>query len=167
MSNTMDESAMGGPEEDFTEHPESPARRAFMRAGIGVVGACYAAALGYPVYRYLASPATHAAALGAITEVAIAKAQIPPPGSVLTFMFGPRPAMLIHHEDGSLVCFDSVCTHLGCTVAFQPEQKRIFCQCHGGEYDMHTGSNVAGPPPRPLKQYTVEDANEQLIIRRA
>ena len=97
----------------------------------------------------------------------IAAEQIPPAGTALRFAFGTRPALLIHLDDDSFVCFDAVCTHLGCTVEFQPEQKRIHCACHGGTYDIATGKNVAGPPPKPLNKYQVEVADGQVVITRA
>jgi nitrite reductase/ring-hydroxylating ferredoxin subunit len=75
------------------------------------------------------------------------------------FLFGPRPSMLIHHEDGSYSAFDAVCTHLGCTVRFEPENRRIHCPCHGGVYDINTGAVVSGPPPRALKAYRAEAAD--------
>lgn len=142
-------------------------RRAFTQAAVGGVGACYVAALGYPVYRYLAAPAREAASLAAVSEVALPKADIPEAGAALMFRFGTKPAMLIHHTDGTIVCFDAICTHLGCTVQYQPEESRIYCACHGGQYDPQTGANVAGPPPKPLKPYVVEVSDESVIIRRA
>ena len=142
-------------------------RRAFVKTGLTVVGACYAGAFGYPIYRYLATPAVRGAALGAIKELSLPEKDLPPEGSALRFMFGSRPALLIHHTQGSISCFDAVCTHLGCTVEFQPELKRIHCACHGGVYDMNTGKNVSGPPPKPLTKFNVEIANGQIIISRA
>lgn len=136
------------------------------KAGVGAVCACYGAAFGYPIYRYLASPAKNYDQ-PLPNEVVLTKEDIPKPGEVYRFRFGYRPAMLIHHEDGSLVCFDAVCTHLGCTVDFQAAEKRIHCACHGGVYDMNTGKNVAGPPPKPLTQYQVEVTDEQVLIKRA
>jgi len=146
---------------------EPMTRRGFAKAGATAVGACYLAAIGYPVYRYLATPARNAAELASVSEVSIPAAQLPPAGSVLMFRFGVRPAMLIHHTDGTMVCFDAVCTHLGCTVQYQPEESRIFCACHGGVYDPVTGANVAGPPPTPLPPFNVEVSDEQVIITRA
>ncbi|MBI2424800.1 MAG: Rieske (2Fe-2S) protein [Candidatus Hydrogenedentes bacterium] len=150
-------------------HAEEPelTRRALFRTGVGIVGACYVGPIAYPVYRYLATPAKQSAALAAIKEVSIPQEQMPALGTALRFAFGTRPAILIHMEDGSFVCFDAVCTHLGCTVEFQPEEKRIHCACHGGTYDMATGKNVAGPPPKPLNQYKVEVANGQITVTRA
>ena len=154
-------------EEDTTGDSAPVSRRAFTQVAVGGVGACYAAAIGYPVYRYLATPAREAASLAAVSEVALAKTDIPEAGSALMFRFGTKPTMLIHHKDGSIVCFDAICTHLACTLQFQPEEGRIYCACHGGQYDMHTGENVAGPPPKPLSPYVVEVNDENVIIRRA
>jgi cytochrome b6-f complex iron-sulfur subunit len=144
----------------------SVSRRHFTQASVAAVGACYAAALGYPVFRYLGTPARRAGELGAVNTVSLPLDGLPAPGSALMFRFGTKPAMLIHHADGTLVCFDAVCTHLGCTVQFQPAEGRIFCACHSGVYDMHTGANVAGPPPKPLAAYNVERNNGEVVITR-
>lgn len=141
-------------------------RRHFTQAGVAAVGACYAAALGYPIFRYLGTPARRAGELGAVNTVRLPAADLPGPGAALMFRFGTKPTMLIHHTDGTLVCFDAVCTHLGCTVQFQPEEGRIYCACHSGEYDMRTGANVAGPPPKPLPAYNVERNNGEVVITR-
>ncbi|MBX7258051.1 MAG: Rieske (2Fe-2S) protein [Candidatus Hydrogenedentes bacterium] len=147
---------------------DSMPRRIFFKAGVGLVGACYAGAIAYPVYRYLSTPARQSAALAAIKEISLPPEKLPAAGTALQFLFGTRPALLIRHEDGTMVCFDAVCTHLGCTVQFQPKEKHIHCACHGGIYDMNTGKNVSGPPPKPLKQYKVEVAADgQIVISRA
>jgi cytochrome b6-f complex iron-sulfur subunit len=142
-------------------------RRTFVRVALGSVGLCYAAAIGYPVYRYLASPVEKSAALAAITEVTLKDAEKLPAGSVLMFKFGLRPSMLIHHQDGQWAAFDAVCTHLGCTVQFQPERDIIHCACHGGEYNPYTGKNVSGPPPRPLTKYVVKVAGADVVVSRS
>ena len=105
---------------NIVEEPgEQATRRAFLAAA-GVAGACYIAALAYPVYRYLASPEEMALSATAVTEVTLKDAQKLPLGSVLMFKFGTAPAMLIHHEDGRWVALTAVCTHLGCTVQYEP-----------------------------------------------
>ncbi|NUM52729.1 MAG: Rieske (2Fe-2S) protein [Candidatus Hydrogenedentes bacterium] len=141
-------------------------RKIFVQTLVGVVGAGYAAAVAYPVYRYLATPARREASAPAVTEVALPEATMPKPGTALSFMFGTRPAVLIHHADGTVACFDAVCTHLACTVQYQPQNGRIFCPCHGGVYDPATGKNVAGPPPKPLRQHNVEQRDGQIIVTR-
>jgi cytochrome b6-f complex iron-sulfur subunit len=147
------------------DEPESSSRRALVRLGIGLAGAAYVGAMGYPVYRYLAAPMQGTPA-SQISEVALRKADLPGPGSATFFKFGSRPALLIHHADGGYVCFDAVCTHLGCTVQFEPQKSRIFCACHGGVYEMHTGAVVSGPPPKPLARFQVEEQDEQIVVSR-
>ena len=129
-------------------------RRFFMGAA-GAAAALYTAALAYPIYRYLASPEEMALNATAVTEVTLKDAQKLAPGSVLMFKFGTAPAMLIHHTDGRWISLTAVCTHLGCTVQYEPQADRIHCACHGGVYDPYTGGNVSGPPPKPLKLFKV------------
>jgi cytochrome b6-f complex iron-sulfur subunit len=151
------------------EHPENrdaKTRRAFLAAA-GAAGVCYAAALAYPVYRYLASPNEMALSASAVTEVTLKDAQKLPKGSVLMFKFGPSPAMLIHHIDDRWIALTAVCTHLGCTVQYEPQLDRIHCACHGGVYNPYTGANVSGPPPKPLKLFKVAVNDAGVEVSRA
>jgi cytochrome b6-f complex iron-sulfur subunit len=145
---------------------ESATRRGFLIAA-GAAGLCYVGALGYPVYRYLASPIEMASSASAITEVTLKDAQKLAAGSVLMFKFGTAPAMLIHHLDGTWVALTAVCTHLGCTVQYEPQMNRIHCACHGGVYDPRTGANVSGPPPKPLKLFKVAVNDTDVLVSRA
>ncbi|MCS7078801.1 MAG: Rieske (2Fe-2S) protein [Chloracidobacterium sp.] len=156
-------SATSHPNEQ-TAAPTDATRRTFIALGVGALGACYAGLIGYPVYQYLATPARKAAAIGAVTQTVLDGADKLPAGSVLMFKFGPNPAMLIHHTDGTWVAFGAVCTHLACTVSYEPEQARIYCACHGGVYDPKTGANVAGPPPKPLTRYKVEVQDGRILV---
>jgi cytochrome b6-f complex iron-sulfur subunit len=145
---------------------ETATRRGFLVAA-GAAGLCYVGALGYPVYRYLASPIEMASSASAITEVTLKDAQKLALGSVLMFKFGAAPAMLIHHLDGSWVALTAVCTHLGCTVQYEPQMNRIHCACHGGVYHPRTGANVSGPPPKPLKLFKVAVSDTGVLVSRA
>ena len=110
------------PKPDAEESGEKATRRAFLVAA-GAAGLCYTAALAYPVYRYLASPEEMASNATAVTEVSLKDAQKLPAGSVLMFKFGTAPAMLIHHLDGTWASLSAVCTHLGCTVQYEPQAR--------------------------------------------
>jgi len=142
-------------------------RRDFLRMIMAAVGACYAAAIGYPVFRFLTSPAEQAKILGAVKEVTLKDGHKLAAGSSMMFKFGSRPALLIHHKDGSWGALDAVCTHLGCTVGYQADRDVIHCNCHGGEYDSRTGKNISGPPPRPLKAYVVKIVGDDVTVSRA
>jgi cytochrome b6-f complex iron-sulfur subunit len=148
------------------EPGETATRRTFLAAA-GAAGICYAAALAYPIYRYLASPEEMAMEATAVTQVTLKDAQKLPLGSVLMYKFGSSPALLIHHKDGRWTSMTAVCTHLGCTVQYETEADRIHCSCHGGVYDAYTGANVSGPPPKPLKLYTVAVHDAGVDVSRA
>jgi cytochrome b6-f complex iron-sulfur subunit len=141
-------------------------RRTFLKLGLGAIGAAYACLMGYPLYRYLASPLEDAAGEGTVNEVTLDNVLSLPKNSALMFKFGSRPAMLIRHEDDSWTALSAVCTHLGCTAHYQPDKKNIYCPCHGGVYDSVTGANVSGPPPAPLTQFKVRVHDGKITVSR-
>ena len=155
------------PNEVHEVEPVEKGRRAFLAVAAGVAGICYVGALGYPIYRYLDSPSEMALGAAAVTEVTLKDAEKLPAGSVLMFKFGTSPAMLIHHTDGRWISLTAVCTHLGCTVQYEPDADRIHCACHGGVYNPYTGANVSGPPPKPLKAYKVTVGAADVTVSRA
>lgn len=142
-------------------------RAGFLKVAVGGMCAIYGGAVGYPLYRYLNSPVEKSQAAAAVREVTLKDADKLPKGSALMFKFGVSPALLIHHDDDTWTALSAVCTHLGCTVKFNPERKRITCACHGGEYDAKTGQNIAGPPPKPLAGYVAKVSPGSVVVSRA
>ena len=57
----------------------------------------------------------------------------------------------------------SVCTHLGCTVAWKADQKQFVCPCHGSRYD-DQGRVVQGPARRSLGLVTVVVKQNQVRL---
>jgi menaquinol-cytochrome c reductase iron-sulfur subunit len=55
---------------------------------------------------------------------------------------------LVRTDDG-VRALSSTCTHLGCRLGYDRATKLIKCPCHGGVF-RPDGTNVSGPPPRPL-----------------
>ena len=85
--------------------------------------------------------------LASVSEVA--------PGSALNFKDAGQPAVLVHLKSGDFAAYSRVCTHQGCTVAYQNGQ--LACPCHGSVFDPAHGARVvAGPAPRPLPEIKVE-----------
>ncbi len=162
---------MNKPEQNASRPPvgevEPLTRRTFVKVGMVAAGAAYATALGYPIYRYLATPAERSAALAAVKELALADADKLPRESALMFKFAGRPAILLHHADDTWTALTAVCTHLGCTVQFDKERKAIYCACHGGVYDAKTGANISGPPPKPLALFKAQVLTGKVVISRA
>jgi cytochrome b6-f complex iron-sulfur subunit len=56
-----------------------------------------------------------------------------------------------------------VCTHLGCTVEWQPDRERFVCPCHGSEFDAE-GRVEKGPARRPLPLVTVVVRQNQIRL---
>ena len=141
-------------------------RRGFVKIALCGVGLAYALAVGYPIYRYLNSPVEKSILEAAVKDVTLPNADKLPKGSALVFKFGVRPALLIHHSDDTWVALSAVCTHMGCTVAYNPATARIECHCHGGIYNAHTGENIEGPPPRPLAKFDASINEGSVTVRR-
>lgn len=55
------------------------------------------------------------------------------------------------------------CTHEGCSVAYSASGNELRCPCHSGKFDLN-GNVKAGPPPAPLKTYTVTQNGTVLTI---
>lgn len=165
----MSESQPVPPADEPSAQPASPGRRALVQVATGAAGLAYLSALGYPIYRYLNAAAKEALEEASVTEITLDVTALPR-NAALMFKFGGRPAMLLRHADDTFTALSAICTHLGCTVAYQPEQDRIHCACHGGVYDPRTGANVSGPPPKPLPTYQTDLAQlaeGKVVVSRA
>ncbi len=77
------------------------------------------------------------------------------------------PGVLLKLADGSIVAFDAVCTHAGCTVEYDRSYGLLLCPCHGAAFDpTHDAQAVAGPTNQPLAQIPihVDTASGQITI---
>lgn len=149
------------------ELEDEMSRRGFAKVAVVGVTLAYAGAIGYPIFRYLNSPVEKSQAMASVKDVTLDKADELAMGTALMFKFGVRPAILIHHTDDTWVALDAVCTHMGCTVKYDAGEGRIVCACHGGRYDAKNGSNISGPPPRPLTKYVVAVNKGSVTVSRA
>jgi nitrite reductase/ring-hydroxylating ferredoxin subunit len=60
------------------------------------------------------------------------------------------PCLLIRTGESTFVAYSQSCTHLSCAVVPKIAENVLYCPCHEGYFDLQTGKNIAGPPPRPL-----------------
>jgi cytochrome b6-f complex iron-sulfur subunit len=116
--------------------------------------------------------------LGAVIRFLMPSVFYEPPqafkiGNPGDFPFGP-PTFLVEEKifvfrdrDKGFAAASAVCTHLGCTVQYEPQADRIHCACHGGVYNPYTGANVSGPPPKPLKLFKVAVNDAGVEVSRA
>ena len=141
-------------------------RRTFLDALLTVGFVTTAAAMAYPVARYMVPPETGEAATNSVVA---GKAAALKPNSASIFAFGSKPAIVIRTAEGELRAFNAVCTHLDCTVQFKADTSQIWCACHNGLYDLG-GNVVSGPPPRALEAFAVnvrgEPGAEEIVVSR-
>jgi nitrite reductase/ring-hydroxylating ferredoxin subunit len=85
------------------------------------------------------------------------KAEIPV-GGTKTFSY-PNDrdrCVLVRLGPEELVAFSQSCTHLSCAVIPKVDEGVFMCPCHEGFFDLRTGRNISGPPPRPLPRIVIE-----------
>ena len=82
----------------------------------------------------------------------------------LLFRFGREPCIVVS-SGGKLFALSTVCSHLGCLVRWDPAAKALACPCHRASFDLE-GNVLEGPPPRPLRAFTVTVRDERVHVRR-
>lgn len=138
-------------------------RRGFLDGLLALSVGALAAAVIYPIIRYLSPPRVPEATTNRI--LAAKKPDLATEGWKI-FPFGSEPGILIEVDPGVYRAFSATCTHLDCTVQFDKGSRRIWCACHNGFYDLN-GRNVAGPPPHPLTPYTVQVEGDDIFVTRS
>lgn len=90
----------------------------------------------------------------------IAAAEDVPVGSAIVFTYpGPNDrCLLIRTAARTFLAYSQLCTHLSCAVIPVVAEGVLKCPCHEGFFDLYTGRNIAGPPPRPLPKIQLEMA---------
>jgi Rieske Fe-S protein len=83
-------------------------------------------------------------------------------GSAIKFKDSGKPAVLVRLDNGDFVAYSAVCTHQGCTVAYQDGD--LACPCHGSLFDPAEGAAVVtGPATRPLPEIPVKVQGGEVV----
>jgi Rieske Fe-S protein len=139
-------------------------RRRWLSILLGTSLGAAAVSFLYPVLRYLVPPLRQEPSL---SEVELPfKASDIRANSGRIVNFGGKPVLVFRTPAGELRAVTATCTHLGCTVQYRSSRSDIWCACHNGVYNLE-GVNIAGPPPRPLIELTVNERGDKVVIRRA
>ncbi len=133
-------------------------RRSFLKTILAIFGATTAGSFVYPLYRYLTPPAS-----AARSRTLIIPKQEVPLGDAKEIVVNGVPALILNRPGKGLIAISRVCTHLGCLVQFDQENKQLLCPCHAGTYDLE-GNIVSGPPPKPLPKLPLRVEGETIII---
>jgi rieske iron-sulfur protein len=77
-----------------------------------------------------------------------------------------RLAIDDNNTSSDIVGFSAICTHAGCVVSgWKPEQRALFCPCHGSIYDpAESGRVIGGPAPRPLPALPLRPSRTELTV---
>jgi nitrite reductase/ring-hydroxylating ferredoxin subunit len=80
-----------------------------------------------------------------------------PVGAAFVFQYPQAhdDCVLIRTAPEQVLAYSQKCTHLSCAVIPDVQKGVIRCPCHQGVFDLVTGQNIAGPPPRPLPRITL------------
>jgi Rieske Fe-S protein len=73
------------------------------------------------------------------------------------------PCLLIRTRDDQLLAYSQKCTHLSCSVIPKLDEGILHCPCHEGVFELITGRNIAGPPPRPLAIIELEVVGDEIF----
>jgi Rieske Fe-S protein len=128
-------------------------RRRLVDWFLGSTLSALAAAVLYPVLRFLTPPET--------TEVGGSEVEV---GAVNDPAFvskgyrivrlGGEPVIVVRVADNDFRAFSATCTHLACIVEYRRDRQALWCNCHDGQFNLQ-GQVAGGPPPRPLRTYAV------------
>ena len=118
----------------------------------------------YPVLRYIVPPVSSEPSLSEIELDVKASDILPNSGRIVPF--SGKPVILFRTAAGELKALTATCTHLACTVQYRGDRSDIWCACHNGVYDAN-GTNISGPPPKPLTKLDVAVRGDKVVIRRA
>jgi cytochrome b6-f complex iron-sulfur subunit len=61
---------------------------------------------------------------------------------------------LARQNDGGFIAISLRCTHLGCAISWEDQQKRFICPCHSSAFDI-SGEVLNPPAARALDYYPV------------
>lgn len=139
-------------------HGDVMKRRRFLKFLLALFGTTSLVSLVYPLLRFLAPPER----TEKTKSLVLAKREIPL-GEAKNIVFNNIPAIVLNRPGKGFIALSRVCTHLGCVVDYDEENKRLLCPCHAGIYDLE-GKVVSGPPPKPLTKLPLRGEGENIVI---
>ena len=128
-------------------------RRSFLGWFLGTSTGALVASVLYPVLRFMSPPRIPEATTNQVEAGSTNDPELIDRGFKIV-RFGAEPVILIRVSDTDFRAYAATCTHLDCIVEYRPGERKLWCNCHDGVYDLG-GRNIAGPPPRPLEPYKV------------
>ena len=113
-------------------------RRQVLQAGFGAAagmaaGVIGASLIGQAQRRQVGGDGTLVTGEGFWTEVA--RLDEVQPGDAVRFSTPAFDGFIVNDE-GTIRALSSVCTHMGCTLAYRPDWRDLRCPCHGASFGL-------------------------------
>jgi len=133
-------------------------RRNFLKLGANALGVLALLEAGGVGLAFLA-PRSAEGEFGGVVNAGAADSFAP--GSVVEFPNGRF--FLIRANDGGFLAVYRRCTHLGCSVSWEPQRNQFVCPCHASHFSFE-GDVVNPPAPRALDTFPIEIADGQVMV---
>ncbi len=154
-------------------HVADSDRRRFLSGAITAIQGAIGATLAFVMGGAVASPAFRARETNWWPAASIddLSANEPTPVAIrVTREDGYRQVVdrqvvfLLKTSDSEVTALSSTCTHLGCRVSWDANDRTLRCPCHGGVFDRN-GTVKAGPPPAPLATIATRLEGERVLVQ--
>lgn len=134
-------------------------RRTLLNSSLFVTLFGFAAAVFYPVVRFLWPP--RGAGSGGSQTIFIPLNELGVGDAKMLRFQGT--AIVVVRKENSVYALSAVCTHLGCIVKWERENNRLFCPCHAAIFDLN-GNVLGGPAPRPLPTFQAKIVGDRIVV---
>ena len=113
-------------------------RRQLLQAGFGAAAGMAAGVIGVSLVaqgqrRPIGGEPPLVAGEGFWAEVA--RLEDVPPGNAVRFSTAAFDGFVVN-DGGTIRALSSVCTHMGCTLAYRPDWQDLRCPCHGASFGL-------------------------------
>lgn len=71
----------------------------------------------------------------------------------------PVGAVYLRNNGGQIECFNAICPHAGCFVAYSAERKVFQCPCHTSSFELDGKRIEPSPSPRDMDKLAVDEQN--------
>ncbi len=145
-------------------------RRGFFERFIGIIAAFIGVTLSLPLAGYTILPALRRRSEGWADILDPTQLEPHEPKSIEVVMSLKdgwfksttlKSVWAVRKNEGEIVIYSPLCTHLGCGYRWESERQVFFCPCHASVFNID-GQVLAGPAPRPLDTLPVKIENGRI-----
>lgn len=160
------------PEGRCAQMVPDPGRRTFFRRMTALALSLVGLGLAVPLVGYVVSPALKRRE-GQWTDVGPVDALRTGEPTQLEYVTTARDGYMesrvrkalwtVKQDDGQVVVYSPMCTHLGCGYTWDAADRRFECPCHLSKFSI-SGEVIGGPAPRPLDRLPSKIEQGRLLV---